>query len=108
MILGLHDIKRGKKRFHFKSFWPKLAGFQEVVSVAWASMPLGLCPLLSLSAKLKATARGLQNWSDKKVGHVTSQLELAKEMLHKLEITQDGRALPSEEIWLRNNLKNIV
>jgi hypothetical protein len=90
LILGLHDIKRGKRRFHFESFWPKLDGFQDAVAAAWASVPAGLCPLLTLSAKLKGTTRGLQSWSDKKVGHVASQLQLAQELLHQLEIAQDN------------------
>jgi hypothetical protein len=72
LILGLHDIKRGKRRFDFEAFWTKLEGFQEAVSSAWATVPAGACPLLTLSAKLKATARGLQGWSEKKVGHVAS------------------------------------
>jgi hypothetical protein len=61
LILGLHDIKRGKRRFHFESFWPKLDGFQEAVAAAWASMPAGPCPLVSLPVKLKPTTRGLQS-----------------------------------------------
>jgi exonuclease III len=24
LLLGLNDIKRGKRRFHFESFWPNL------------------------------------------------------------------------------------
>jgi hypothetical protein len=82
LILGFHAIKRGKKRFHFEAFWPRLDGFQEVVSTAWTSVPLVPCPLISLLAKFNATARGLQSWSNKKVGHVGIQLELAKEVLH--------------------------
>jgi hypothetical protein len=97
LILGLHDIKRGKRRFHFKAFWPKLDDFQEAIAVAWGSVPSGPCPLLSLSTKLKATTRGLQWWSDKKVGDVMSQLELAKELLHQLEIAQDSRVLAPDE-----------
>jgi hypothetical protein len=58
-----------------------------------------------LATKLKATARGLQSWSEKKVGHVSSQLELANELLHQLEVAQDSRALSACEKWLRNNLK---
>jgi hypothetical protein len=105
LILGLHDIKRGKRRFHFESFWPKLDGFQEAVAAAWASMPAGPCPLVSLAVKLKATTRGLQSWSDKTVGYVASQLQLAKELLHQLEIAQDNKALSVDELWLRNKLK---
>jgi hypothetical protein len=54
--------------------------------------------LLTLSAKLKATTRGLQEWSEKKVGHVASQLELAKELLHQMDIAQNSRVLSSTEI----------
>jgi exonuclease III len=93
LILGLHDIKRGKKRFHIETFWTKLEVFQEAVSSAWTAVPAGACPSLTLSAKLKATARGLKGWSEKKVGHVASQLELAKELLHQLEVAQDSRTL---------------
>jgi hypothetical protein len=41
LVLGLHAIKRGKKRFHFEGFWPRLVGFQEAVSMDWASAPQG-------------------------------------------------------------------
>jgi hypothetical protein len=105
MLLGLHDVQRGKRRFHFESFWTKLEGFHEVVATAWSVVPASLCPLLTLAAKPKATARGLQGWSEKKVGHVSSQLELARELQHKLEIAQDCRFLSASEVWLCNNLK---
>jgi hypothetical protein len=36
--------------------------------------------------KLKKTAQRLVAWNDKQVGHVRSQLALAKEILHRLEI----------------------
>jgi hypothetical protein len=39
------------------------------------------------------------------VGHVKTQLGLAREVLHQLEITQDGRVLTPIEFWLRNSLK---
>jgi hypothetical protein len=39
------------------------------------------------------------------VGHVSSQLELANELLHQFEVAQDSSALSSCEISLRNNSK---
>jgi hypothetical protein len=57
LILGLHDIKVGKKRLHFESFWTKRDGFQEAVSSAWAAVPAGACPLLTPSAKLGCSWR---------------------------------------------------
>jgi hypothetical protein len=38
LILGLHDNKSGKRRFHFEAFWPKLEGFYEAVQTAWESV----------------------------------------------------------------------
>ena len=95
----------GRRRFHFEAFWPKLEGFQEAVSVAWNSVPAGPCPFIYLDRKFKEVSKGLQSWSDKKIGHINSQLVLAREILHQLEIAQDARVLAAGEIWLKNNLK---
>ena len=64
-----------------------------------------LCPLQTFALKLKATARGLQSWSQTKFGHIKSQLLLAKEIIHQFEIAQESRPLQPNELWLRNNLK---
>ena len=39
------------------------------------------------------------------VGNIKSQLEMAKEILHRLEIERDSRALSETEEWLRRKLK---
>jgi len=44
--------------------------------------PAAACPFVTLANKFKATIKGLQSWSHKKVGHVNSQLGLAREVLH--------------------------
>lgn len=59
LILGLKDIKPGKKRFKFESFWPKFDGFHEAVQNAWQSVHRWPCPLETLSLKFKAVSRGL-------------------------------------------------
>ena len=105
LILGLKDTIASKKRFHFEAFWPSLEGFQEVVKEAWESVQPGLCPLQTLTLKLKATARGLQSWSQRRCGHIRSQLMLAKEIIHQFDIAQESRSLQPNELWLRNNRK---
>jgi len=105
LLLGLQDSPAGKRRFHFEAFWPSLDGFTETVEAAWTAVPAHPCPLETLSLKFKATARILQSWSQKTVGHLNSQLFLAKEILHQLDIAQDSRTLHSNEMWLRNKLK---
>ena len=44
--------------------------------------PAAACPFVTLANKSKSTVKGLQSWSHKKVGHVNSQLGLAREVLH--------------------------
>jgi hypothetical protein len=105
LLLGFHDFSRGKGRFHFQAFWPRVEGFHDVVAQSWASVLAGPCPLITLAKKLKTTARSLQSWNDKKVGRIKLQLEMARELLHQLEVAQDNRSLSPGELWLRNMLK---
>jgi hypothetical protein len=81
-LLSLDAVKPGRARFHFEAFWTKLEGFHEAVEVAWSSVPAAACPFVTLANKFKSTVKGLQSWSHKKVGHVNSQLGLAREVLH--------------------------
>jgi exonuclease III len=108
LLLGLHDINKRKGRFHFQAFWVKLEGFQDVVANTWSSIPAGQCPLVSLSKKLHATAKALQRWSDNKVGGLKLQLEMAQELLHRLEMAHDSRTLSPSEDWLRRTLKKHI
>jgi hypothetical protein len=102
LLLGLLDNKVGRRRFHFESFWTKIDGLQWAVA---AAVPTSSCPYLSVSQKFKATARGLQRWSNKTVGNLKFQLGLAWEIFHQFEIAQDNQPLSPGELWLKNNLK---
>jgi hypothetical protein len=52
-------------------------------------------------------ARCLQSWSDRFTRSIRIQLEVAKEVLHKLEIAHDGRALAPHEEQLQQLVKLI-
>jgi hypothetical protein len=103
--LGLQDIIGCKKRFHFEAFWPSFDGFLDVVKDAWESVEHRACPLETFALKLKAIARRLQSWSQKKFGHFMSQLLMEKEIVHQFDIAQECRPLQPHELWLRINLK---
>jgi hypothetical protein len=68
-------------------------------------MQRGSCPFSTLNLKLGAVTKGLQAWSNRKVGHVQSQLAMAQEILHRLEIAQDSWSLSQEELGLKSVLK---
>lgn len=91
LILGLRDSITSKRRFHFESFWTSMEGFQESVAAAWSSVQPHPCLVYTLSLKFKATARVLPSWSQKKIGHLSSQLAMAKEIIHPFDITQDSK-----------------
>lgn len=61
-----------------------------------------------LSVNLKRLTRALQSWGQKQVGHIKSQLGVSREILHRLEIVRDSRALTSDENWLRCELKRHI
>lgn len=61
LILNLRGNSKGKWRFHFESFWPKVDGFQEAVQSAWMAAGHVSCPLQRLADKFRATSRA--TWS---------------------------------------------
>ena len=63
------------------------------------------CAVECIFLKLQRLSKGLQKWGQRKVGNIKAQLELAKEILHRLEIERDSRALSDREEWLRKKLK---
>jgi hypothetical protein len=99
----MEDVK-GKKRFHFESFWTKFPGFLEMVASSWELPAQAFCPLERVSLKFRRPAKTLQSWGHKNVGNVKEQLAFAREILHKLEIAQDLRLLTTGELWLKRSL----
>ncbi|KAJ1283661.1 hypothetical protein BS78_03G145500 [Paspalum vaginatum] len=106
LILGLKVNVQKKRRFHFECFWPKLPGFVEAVSQNWSAPVSSRCPVECIFLKLQRLSKGLQSWSQRKVGNIRLQLEMAKEILHRLEIARDTRGLSPGEEWLRRKLKH--
>jgi hypothetical protein len=42
------------------------------VALAWNSVPTTSCPFFTLDTKIKTIIKGLQSWSDKNVGNISS------------------------------------
>jgi hypothetical protein len=104
-LLSLSEGSARKQRFHFESFWTKLPMFMDTVQSSWNEHVHLSCPVQRISIKLKRLARPLQSMGQKQIGHLKSQLDMAREILHKLEIAQDTRPLTDKEEWLRREAK---
>jgi len=105
LVLGMNVASASKRRFHFESFWTKLPGFFEVVQQNWNAPVNSSCAVKRLFLKLQRLSRDLQRWRQRKVGNVKLQLEIAKEILHRLEIARDSRDLSDREENFRKKLK---
>nr|XP_051201804.1 uncharacterized protein LOC127315350 [Lolium perenne] len=97
-----------KARFRFENFWPRHAGFFDVVRKAWAPGMTSTNPLMRIRVKLGRTARALRSWSKELFGDARFQLHLANEIIHRFDIAQEDRTLGPLEFELRKLLKTRV
>jgi hypothetical protein len=97
-----------KRRFRFERFWVKLDGFLEEVARLWGAGPISNNPLQNLDRKLRRVGRGLQSWSQRKVGNVRDQILMANEVILRLDVAQESRQLSPDELHLRRGLKKRV
>lgn len=77
------------------------------MSQSWNEPVWISCPLERISINLKRLTRALQSWSQKRVGHIKTQLGIAREILHRLEVAQDSRLITTDEDWLRRETKRL-
>jgi hypothetical protein len=98
------DLPTGK-RFRFEAFWPKAEGFLETVEAAWASTAAKANPFKGLAAKLAATAKALMSWNDRFIGNVKLQILVVNELILRLDVAMESRALSHGERGLRKHLK---
>jgi hypothetical protein len=81
----------------FEAFWPKVDGFLDVVEGAWTSGQIIANLFKRISAKMAATAKALTTWNDRFIGSNTKQILLANELILRLYVTMESRALSMEE-----------
>ncbi|KAM0901733.1 hypothetical protein ACQ4PT_019787 [Festuca glaucescens] len=94
-----------KRRFCFERVWLRMPGFMDVVRDLWNAVPAHGDALQRLDMKLRSLARGLQSWSQRKVGSIRDQLRAANELILQLDKAQDVRELTVIETWLRRSVK---
>jgi hypothetical protein len=91
LLLLTDNVAKVHKRFHFRAYWPKFPGFLDVVQRAWHCPLINADPCRHLDWLLRNTACALKSWSDRCIGSIRQQLELAKEVVYQLDMAQDRR-----------------
>jgi hypothetical protein len=105
LLLHTDESFRLKKRFHFQAFWPKFSGFSDTVKLAWHCPLRNTSPFRWLDWLLQNTVHVLSSRSARSIGSIWMQLELAREVLHQLEIARDHRLLAPHEDKLQGSMK---
>jgi hypothetical protein len=75
------------------------------VAGVWASTPAEPNPFKQLAAKLVATARALTSWNNRFIGNVKLQILVANELILRLDVAMESRALSQGERGMRKLLK---
>jgi hypothetical protein len=105
LVLRTGNSFIGRRRFHFRAFWPKCAGFFEAVQLAWHCPLSDANPFRRLDWLLQNTARVLRSWSDCFISNIRLQVAMAHEVVLRLECARDRWNLALHEEELRQGLK---
>jgi hypothetical protein len=82
-----------------------VAGFLDTVKTVWSAPRPDVDPLCLIDHLLCETVKLLVKWSAKAVGSIRMQIQVAKELIFRLEVVQESRSLSLEELSLRRFLK---
>lgn len=75
--------------FRFESFWPRIAGFQDIVQQAWGQEVGVFNPFLRLHIKLSRTAKALRSWAKRALGNNKLLFCAARQLIAILDVTQE-------------------
>jgi hypothetical protein len=105
LLLSLETCTQSKRRFTFQAFWPKVAGFLDTVKAVWLVPRPDADPLRLIDHLLCETTKALVKWSVKPVGYIRMQIQVAKEVIFRLEVVHESRSLSPKELSLGRFLK---
>lgn len=108
LLLASDEGPSRQKSFRFENFWTKMPNFKKVVADAWNERVSHHDPCQILFHKLKKTSQRLRCWSKKLFSHHKVQLHMALEVILRLDMAQEIRALSNDEQDLRKQLKRKV
>jgi hypothetical protein len=105
LLMQGHSSVTFYRGFRFKSFWPQIEGFNEVVHQAWNSTVNTDDAILRLHVKMTRSAKALLAWRRNTVGNFKVQMAIIQITLTLLEKAQEIRQLSFEELEFRRTLK---
>ena len=105
LFIAGHETIKKHQGFRFEMFWPRLHGYNEVVSEAWHRDLQVTNPYLRLHTKLERTGKALRKWARSLIGNNRLLMCAAKMLIAVLDVVQEFRQLSEQEITLKRDLK---
>uniref|UniRef100_J3L454 DUF4283 domain-containing protein n=1 Tax=Oryza brachyantha TaxID=4533 RepID=J3L454_ORYBR len=105
ILLTCGQLNKRPRRFRFENFWVTLEGFQQIVQEVWSEGVSSEDPFVALYVKLARLAKRLREWGQRRVSQIRLQLQMAHEIILRLDVAQESRLLQQHERCLRANLK---
>ena len=105
LFLVGHATVQKHRGFCFEAFWPRLQGFQDVVSTSWQKDVRISNPFLRLHIKLERTSKVLKKWSKSFLGNNRLLMCAARMLIQILVVVQEFRQLSALELNLKRDLK---
>uniref|UniRef100_J3LYS3 Endonuclease/exonuclease/phosphatase domain-containing protein n=1 Tax=Oryza brachyantha TaxID=4533 RepID=J3LYS3_ORYBR len=108
-LFGRSDLQSQRsRRFRFENLWIKLPGFEEVVRQDWQAPVFAADAFSLLHIKMARLSRTLTKWGQRRITGLRLQLQMATEIVLRLDMAQDERQLTEAEWQLRAVLKGRV
>ena len=80
-------------------------GFEQVVAAAWQQPVASPDAFVVLHTKLGRVAGALKSWHDRSTDQMNHAMDVANEIIFRLDKARDSRELTPLEHMLRNNMK---
>jgi hypothetical protein len=105
LLLHMDMVHILHKWFMFESIWLRFWDYLEAVTTGWNYPVHNADTFRTLDVKFWNMARALRSWSQKFMGSIRFQLEVAKDVIYQLDQAQGSCALYFEEQMLHYELK---
>ena len=89
LFIAGHETIKKHQGFRFEMFWPRLHGYNEVVSEAWHRDLQVTNPYLRLHTKLERTGKALRKWARSLIGNNRLLMCATKMLIAVLDVESD-------------------
>lgn len=105
LLLTCGDPGPKKRKFRFETYWTKIEGFMDIIRESWEQQVDAEDPYAILYVKMARLSKKLSQWGQKKISYFRLQIQIANEVILRLDVAQESRLLTDLERRLRAALK---